>query len=880
MIANISLSKSAMNGNLRFCISNDLKKLQRDFGTDFTRCMSFVDVGELANRRASWTGVRRWNLAGLCMFCLERELPKPHEVRLSDWEGDLNEEQVQYATDDAWVSLLVHDALLASRPPAALSPTLQSIPEEGAALLHHDPGLPSTPKSMAEMTAHQRVELAAMISEVGHELDSDWLLHPPAVDVDFINRLNREKERPFVMSRIKLDPFHFMDRYASVISKHHVLFGLFMACLRDAIFYLDFDDVAMRRAQMVQNGMSAEQSARVPKSFFTRKSRCRRSIPPRLELAVRIQAAFELFDGLKDAEGNYLITDKARNKHRACMEHVWSGCISDLPGCPMYFERGHSGGFPVFGTLRGTSQLESYHRWLRACIAGSRLSPDFFANLLAHFNYRWNIRCGHRSRGDQDFGTYSHWLLEAVVARSGDRAFGDMFPGLQYAMPVEEAAQNGIDLSKIGFHMPQRKDTKAPHSDDDHSGSSADTDDSVNADSDSDDDSDSGDPDNPGGFPKDVLDMAALQQSVAGDSFQAPITAMSPVASPGEMKLLMELVKQFTRSVRGKVSVQYENLAMAFNAELDRQRQADSGAFACSGLRPKSAAQVKDFFERVDVGLQVSGALRPVFDQYVRLRANLRDNTSAPPPAAIKCPTVPAAGCCGEVEHNCDPLSDKKSRAPRTCQKCKMHGRGRWRIRQTGSLSSALGIFFICSNPLCVDYKDFARSSSATATSTGRRKKSRMCPHCRVGGHGEFQLRQMGTRESMQFVCSNFSCPAMKLEPPALLPTLLPRPSNTPYSPTTSSFITSKVTNELYKKGLEITFSSTDLVPVKELDGLNPELKRELLGLGIQTKKCRQRKSVFLDKWCYFGLKRRAGNLSLEAPAQQENGQGEDGADE
>ena len=63
-------------------------------------------------------------------------------------------------------------------------------------------------------------------------------------------RLNREKRKRFLPSRIKLDPFHWQDRYARVISKTHVLFGLFMACLRDALFFLDVDDVASRREKM------------------------------------------------------------------------------------------------------------------------------------------------------------------------------------------------------------------------------------------------------------------------------------------------------------------------------------------------------------------------------------------------------------------------------------------------------------------------------------------------------------------------------------------------------------------------------------------------------------------------------------------------------
>ena len=104
--------------------------------------------------------------------------------------------------------------------------------------------------------------------------------------------------------------------------------------------------------------------------------------------------------------------------------------------------------------LRGTSQLECYNRWLRACISGTRVCPELFAELLAHFNFRWNVRCGIRSRGDVDQGTYARHVLQAVYDRSRDRALGDLIPGLYSAMTVDDAAAKGIDLPAIGFHMP------------------------------------------------------------------------------------------------------------------------------------------------------------------------------------------------------------------------------------------------------------------------------------------------------------------------------------------------------------------------------------------------------------------------------------------
>jgi len=82
------------------------------------------------------------------------------------------------------------------------------------------------------------------------------------------------------------------------------------------------------------------------------------------------------------------LADKVKAKHAQCMEHIWAGYLSDIIGLPMYFERGFEGGLSVYGTLRGTSQLESYHRWLRACMSWSRLCPELFVDRGSYWKLR------------------------------------------------------------------------------------------------------------------------------------------------------------------------------------------------------------------------------------------------------------------------------------------------------------------------------------------------------------------------------------------------------------------------------------------------------------------------------------------------------------
>jgi hypothetical protein len=77
-----------------------------------------------------------------------------------------------------------------------------------------------------------------------------------------------------------------------------------------------------------------------------------------------------------------------------------------------------------------------------------------FRDLLLHFNYRWNVRCGVRSRGEKDFSTYSHWTLEAAWQRSRGRvpAGVDFLPGFAPAITrdsVRPRASTSTPLDSI-----------------------------------------------------------------------------------------------------------------------------------------------------------------------------------------------------------------------------------------------------------------------------------------------------------------------------------------------------------------------------------------------------------------------------------------------
>jgi hypothetical protein len=86
------------------------------------------------------------------------------------------------------------------------------------------------------------------------------------------------------------------------------------------------------------------------------------------------------------------------------------------------------------------------------------------------------------------------------------------------------------------------------------------------------------------------------------------------------MNLLMELVGPFVVKGReGSTTVRYEALASAYNSELQKRLVLDKSLFQLSGLRMKSAAHVREFFERTDRGLEIGQAIAPVRDRFIAL---------------------------------------------------------------------------------------------------------------------------------------------------------------------------------------------------------------------------------------------------------------------
>ena len=86
------------------------------------------------------------------------------------------------------------------------------------------------------------------------------------------------------------------------------------------------------------------------------------------------------------------------------------------------------------------------------CIQGSQLSRKHFKLLLAHFNYRWNTRCGIRNRGRTDFGSYSHWIIKDIQNICGEHIDKEQFGEFEPAVKELDLARIGVKVEEIGIH--------------------------------------------------------------------------------------------------------------------------------------------------------------------------------------------------------------------------------------------------------------------------------------------------------------------------------------------------------------------------------------------------------------------------------------------
>ncbi|CAN4090860.1 unnamed protein product [Withania somnifera] len=89
------------------CIANDAYKVLQDHNVSVK---ALEDLSELANKKLD--DPKKWSLASLTEKLLAKQLPKPSNIRLGNWEANvLSRDQLHYAATDAFVSWYLYQAL-------------------------------------------------------------------------------------------------------------------------------------------------------------------------------------------------------------------------------------------------------------------------------------------------------------------------------------------------------------------------------------------------------------------------------------------------------------------------------------------------------------------------------------------------------------------------------------------------------------------------------------------------------------------------------------------------------------------------------------------------------------------------------------------------
>ncbi|XP_051181940.1 3'-5' exonuclease [Lolium perenne] len=103
-----SLLEDSSSVKVGVCIDNDARKMFNDYDV---RVQPLTDLSIIANVKLAGPQ-RRWSLAALTEMITCKELPKPSNIRMGNWESCvLSKQQLQYAATDAYISWYLYEVL-------------------------------------------------------------------------------------------------------------------------------------------------------------------------------------------------------------------------------------------------------------------------------------------------------------------------------------------------------------------------------------------------------------------------------------------------------------------------------------------------------------------------------------------------------------------------------------------------------------------------------------------------------------------------------------------------------------------------------------------------------------------------------------------------
>ncbi|KAJ3310268.1 hypothetical protein HDU76_003407, partial [Blyttiomyces sp. JEL0837] len=216
-----------------------------------------------------------------------------------------------------------------------------------------------------------------------------------------------------------LDIFHAMYRICRTILKSHPASKTFMSRLRDAFFHVCKEDIDLLSGMLHSKGWSEEQIETRKKedwNFFLNFAR--RAVPQKEELLARFDHLCAVFGDVVDTtSGEKLFRQKTYPAVANLRDHIMKGCLSDVPGIPLYFYSGKSkNGIGRYRCCRGTNKNEGYRKHVQKVLHKYAGSPVLAHQLMIEFNYRWNLNMSVQNRNvsEEVWGFYNQHLLDMV----------------------------------------------------------------------------------------------------------------------------------------------------------------------------------------------------------------------------------------------------------------------------------------------------------------------------------------------------------------------------------------------------------------------------------------------------------------------------------
>lgn len=185
------------------------------------------------------------------------------------------------------------------------------------------------------------------------------------------------------LNRIKLDPFHAINRIKRTLKKSHGMYETFLGLFRGAIFIPSHDDLERemenlssilhddKTCKWYQDKKAAKDEAYrrlsgvIPISANILKNE-RRICPDPTTMEDNLRSIVNICANVPDAKTGDFFSQKTWKEYESLVGHVRCGCLSDPLDVNLYYTDENSSTHCV----RGTSQLECFHAHVRRIFQG------------------------------------------------------------------------------------------------------------------------------------------------------------------------------------------------------------------------------------------------------------------------------------------------------------------------------------------------------------------------------------------------------------------------------------------------------------------------------------------------------------------------------